>query len=83
MENLNKQTAKCLLNYKLEEERVYKIKGHSIDSIILLAYRMGKHDERCRKNNSSKQILIDEERTANSVKQDLWDFYNFRQLNYI
>ena len=88
MKNTIKKIEKSLSNFKIDDSKIYKIKGHSIESLILLAYRLGKNDARTRLTidgclglTSAEEIQRAEQKVLNSCKQDLWEFWSFAKLN--
>lgn len=63
-------------SYTIKDSNVYKLKGYTIESIIELAYRFGKHDERFQTvNDQTKNSLT-------IVKKNLLEYDSFKELNH-
>ena len=82
MKNTIKKIEKSLSNFKIDDSKIYKIKGHSIENLILLAYRLGKNDVQTRVTiDGCLGLVSDEQKVLNSCKEDLWEFWSFAKLN--
>ena len=60
---------------KIEEYKDYNIKGFTIDSIIEMAYRFGKQDERMQPGEDLMDVSM------KMVKDTLSKFDSFMELN--
>ena len=79
MKNTIKKIEKSLSNFKIDDSKIYKIKGHA---------RLGKNDvqtrvtiDGCLGLVSDEEIQRAEQKVLNSCKEDLWEFWSFAKLN--
>lgn len=63
---------------KIEEDQVYKLKGHTINTLIELTYRIGKHDQLHKGEDYNPAQIKD---SLQEVTHTLLSLNTFNELN--
>ncbi len=66
------------MSINIEEYEQYNIKGYTIDSIIEMAYRFGRQDERHQAGETDAGQLV---KSMKMIKDTLVEFDSFKEIN--